>query len=162
MVRLHYRSVYRFIAMLGCDIHRAEDLTQETFAAAWVAMDGFERQSSLRTWLLAIAYRKFLDDFRSRGRRAAMTKALAERAGRDPPTATPLRDVLAGERLGKLTDALGRLKASDRVILAARYVEQLNSAEIGRIVGKPAGTVRSRIHFALRRLREMLDGEVEP
>lgn len=170
LVRLYYGSVYRFLATLGCDTHRAEDLTQDTFAAAWAALDGFEQQSSLRTWLLAIAYRKFVSDLRSRSRRAALTKALADRevrSGRSPRlpgghSPSPLRDVLASERLAKLAEALGRLKASDRTILAAKYVEDLTSEQIGRVVGKPAGTVRSRIHIALRRLREMLDGEVEP
>jgi RNA polymerase sigma-70 factor (ECF subfamily) len=47
----HYQAVYRFLVHLTRDVHQAEDLTQETFAAAWEKIDTFRGGASLATWL---------------------------------------------------------------------------------------------------------------
>ncbi|MHC4156637.1 MAG: RNA polymerase sigma factor, partial [Planctomycetota bacterium] len=57
----HYGPIYRFLAYLTLDAGLAEELTQETFAAAWANIDRFEQRSALATWLHRIAYRKFID-----------------------------------------------------------------------------------------------------
>ena len=54
-------SVYRFLVHLTRDEPRAEDLTQETFAAAWRGIGSFAGRSGLGTWLHRIAYGKFID-----------------------------------------------------------------------------------------------------
>ena len=61
LVRAHYQAVYRFLVHLTRDVHRAEDLTQETFAAAWEKRATFEGRSTPATWLHRIAYTKFID-----------------------------------------------------------------------------------------------------
>src|ERR671935_2108342 len=68
VVHDHYERVYHLLAHLTRDPHRAEDLCQETFAAAWAKLDGFAGDSSIGTWLHRIAYRKFLDWLRTRKR----------------------------------------------------------------------------------------------
>lgn len=159
LVRLHYRSVYRFLAVLTCDPHRAEDLTQETFAAAWGHLDGFSNDAGLRTWLHRIAYRKFVDEFRRLKRHAAAIERVARREA-PPGEPGPLGRLLADERVDELTAALARLSASDRVVLAGRYVEELSSAQLGELLGKPPATVRTRIHKALGRLRGLMNGQL--
>ena len=65
LVRSHYQAVYRFLLHMVRDVHRAEDLTQETFATAWERMATFQGRSTLATWLHRIAYTKFIDGQRS-------------------------------------------------------------------------------------------------
>src|SRR5262245_26323688 len=66
LVREHYAKVYRLLAHLTRDTHAAEDLCQETFAAAWPKFATFAGHSSFGTWLHRIAYRRFLDWLRAR------------------------------------------------------------------------------------------------
>jgi DNA-directed RNA polymerase specialized sigma24 family protein len=56
LVRVHYQAVYRLLVHLTRDAHQAEDLTQETFAAAWEKIGRFQGNASLATWLHRIAY----------------------------------------------------------------------------------------------------------
>ena len=69
-VRGHYQAVYRLLVHLTRDVHQAEDLTQETFAAAWERIATFEGRATLATWLHRIAYTKFIDARRGRSGRA--------------------------------------------------------------------------------------------
>src|SRR3954466_501902 len=61
LVHAHHAALYRFLLHLARDAHAAEDLTQETFAAAWRNIGGFRGRASLSTWLHRIAYTKFVD-----------------------------------------------------------------------------------------------------
>ncbi|MEI7837499.1 MAG: RNA polymerase sigma factor [Planctomycetota bacterium] len=160
LVRLYYQSVYRFLAVLTCDSHRAEDLTQETFAAAWGHIESFSNESGLRTWLHRIAYRKFVDEFRRQKRQGTAMERLARR-DRLGGEGEPLDHLLADERVRELTAAMARLSASDRVVLAGRYIEELTSAQLGELLNKPPATIRTRIHKALGRLRAMMNGQLE-
>src|SRR5436309_8441585 len=76
LVRGHYQTVYRFLAHLTRDVHQAEDLTQETFAAAWEKIATFRGRSTLATWLHRIAYTKFIDARRTQRRAAGMLERL--------------------------------------------------------------------------------------
>src|SRR5262249_10318749 len=82
LVRGHYQAVYRFLVHLTRDVHWAEDLTQETFAAAWERLATFQGRATLATWLHRIAYTKFIDAQRAERRAAGMRERLA-----NPPTA---------------------------------------------------------------------------
>ncbi|MCY2927345.1 MAG: sigma-70 family RNA polymerase sigma factor, partial [Planctomycetota bacterium] len=73
----------------------------------------------------------------------------------------PLDHLLADERVRELTAAMARLSASDRVVLAGRYIEELTSAQLGELLNKPPATIRTRIHKALGRLRAMMNGQLE-
>jgi DNA-directed RNA polymerase specialized sigma24 family protein len=57
----YYRRVYAMLAHLAGDVHLAEDLTQETFAAALAGVERFSGRSTLVTWLYRIAYHKLVD-----------------------------------------------------------------------------------------------------
>ena len=113
IARLHYASIYNFLAYMSGDPPLAEDLTQETFAAAWAAIDAYRARGSLSAWLHRIAYNKFLDAARI-GRRRAVAMADLERRNdgtshaSDPPTR-----LAAEEYQGLLYEALGRLDEPD-------------------------------------------------
>jgi RNA polymerase sigma-70 factor (ECF subfamily) len=158
LVRAHYRAVYRLLAHLTRDAHAAEDLCQETFAAAWANLGTFTGGSSLATWLHRIAYRRFLDSVR------------AARQGRAPPdgepreqseAADPLAGIVADEQARALYAALDRLDAPDRQVLAMHYLAGLSYRQIAEVTGEPAGTVKWRTSAALTRLRTILEKEAD-
>ena len=79
LIHDHYQAIYRFLLHLTRCEAEAEDLTQETFAAAWEKIGAFEGRSTLRTWLHRIAYGKFVDGRRAGRRSAALMEGLKER-----------------------------------------------------------------------------------
>jgi RNA polymerase sigma-70 factor (ECF subfamily) len=157
LVRDHYPAVYRFLLHLTRDVHEAEDLTQETFAAAWQKLAGFRGGATLATWLHRIAYTKFIDAHRA-GRRAA---ELRERLS-DPrfAPADPFDVVMADDEARHLYQALDRLGVPERTVLVLHYLQGLSYREMADVTGEPAGTVKWRTAEALDSLRTLLTNEV--
>jgi RNA polymerase sigma-70 factor (ECF subfamily) len=158
VVRAHYRAVYRFLVHLTRDVHQAEDLTQETFAAAWEKIATFQGRASLATWLHRIAYTKFIDARRAERRAAGMRERLA---GARVSPADPFDAVTAGDEARRLYRALHELDESERTVLVLHYLQGLSYREMASVLDEPAGTVKWRTAVALHRLRALL-GDVVP
>jgi RNA polymerase sigma-70 factor (ECF subfamily) len=157
LIRGHYQAVYRFLLHLTRDIPRAEDLTQETFAAAWERIATFQGRSSLATWLHRIAYTKFIDGQRSE-RRAA---TLHERGTSTASTPVdPLETAMAADEVRRLYGALDELDAADRTLLVLHYLQGLSYREMASVLDEPSGTVKWRTREALNCLRILLADEV--
>jgi RNA polymerase sigma factor (sigma-70 family) len=152
LVQRHYAVIYCMLARLTHDSHRAEDLCQETFAAAWARIGTFSEKCALRTWLHQIAYRQFLDWTRARKNRPTDSFAtdLIEHDN-------PLTDALENERQRSLLAGLDQLEETDRHLLVLRYLQQMRFHEIAVILEQPEGTLRWRVKIALQRLRRILE-----
>jgi RNA polymerase sigma-70 factor (ECF subfamily) len=157
VVRAHYPAVYRFLVHLTGDVHQAEDLTQDVFAAAWEKRATFEGRSTLTTWLHRIAYTKFLDARRAARRAAGLLQRFADR--KEPP-ADPFDAVAADDEARRLYRALHGLDAAERTVLVLHYLQGLSYREMATVLDEPAGTVKWRTADALKRLRTRLCDEV--
>jgi RNA polymerase sigma-70 factor, ECF subfamily len=157
LVRGHYQAVYRFLLHLTRDIPRAEDLTQETFAAAWERIATFQGRSTLATWLHRIAYTKFIDGQRSE-RRAATLRERATSTASTP--ADPLETAMAVDEARRLYGALDELDAADPTLLVLHYLQGLSYREMASVLDEPSGTVKWRTREALNGLRILLADEV--
>lgn len=134
----------------------AADLMQEVFTRAWQRLpELLDRPSDgQRAWLFTVARNLSIDTFRSARSRAETAAALAdEPAARSPSAATA---VVAAERLAIVSEAIGRLPEHQRTVLAMAAAGELTSAEIGSVLGVPAGTVRYRLSEARRTLAAAL------
>lgn len=157
-VRRHYAPIYRLLVRLCRDADLAEDLTQETFAAAWVKIATYAGASSLATWLHRIAYRKFID-----WRRARRSLAIADcdvdevaSGGAGPAEAAMLDEESRGLRL-----AMDRLPPAERDALALHYLQGLSYREMACVLDEPGGTVKWRTSLALKHLRDQLQGQLD-
>jgi RNA polymerase sigma-70 factor, ECF subfamily len=157
-VRVHYQAIYRLLAHLTRDVHRAEDLTQETFITALEKIGGFQQKSSLGTWLHRIAYTKFVDSQRTRQRAEGLLDRIEQLRVR---SVDPLEAATADEEARKLHQALDSLEESNRGLLVLHYLQGLSYREMSVVLDEPSGTVKWRTHLALAQLRELLPNEVE-
>ncbi len=121
-----------------------EDLLQETFVKAARSLDALERPESARAWLFTIAHRVGVTAARKRRRDTA---PLTEQTVAAPPD---------DARLVAMRQAIDELPEAHRRPLELRLRERLTYAEIAEALGLPIGTVRSRLHHAVGRLRDML------
>jgi RNA polymerase sigma-70 factor (ECF subfamily) len=156
LIRAHYQAVYRFLLHLTRDVPRAEDLTQETFVAAWEGIAAFQGRSTLATWLHRIAYTKFIDSQRSERR----TATLYERVETMVSTPVdPLETAMAVDEARRLYRALDELDSTDRTPLVLHYLQGLSYREMATVLDEPTGTVKWRTSEALNALRILLGEE---
>ncbi|HBI41473.1 MAG TPA: hypothetical protein DDY78_01280 [Planctomycetales bacterium] len=157
LIHDHYQAIYRFLLHLTRSDAEAEDLTQDTFTAAWEKINAFEGRSTLRTWLHRIAYGKFVDGRRA-GRRSA--KLVERLKTRDAPTPlSPVETVASDDEAQQLYAALDQINSDDRVLLVLHYLQGLSYREMAEVTGEPVGTVKWRTSLALSRMRTLLTAE---
>ncbi len=132
----------------------AEDVVQETFAAAFSGMRGYRGEASVKTWLTAILVRQAgRHRRRERLRRHRPIEREPAQAGADPERSTELRLDLAS--------ALETLDERYRQVIVLREIEGLSYEEIATALGLPRGTVESRLYRARAALREALRDYIE-
>jgi len=132
----------------GGDRGWAEDVVQETLLRAWRRPDVLDpKNGPVRPWLLTVARRILIDQHRARKSRPAEVgdEALLELTDEDGMEQALERWVIA--------DALAALTPSHREALLHTYYAGRTVAEASVILGIPAGTVKSRVFYALRALR---------
>lgn len=167
IVEEHYDRLFRAARFMSGDDQVAEDLTHETFLAAADALERFEGRSSVYTWLYSILLNKFRRWIRRRKKPVYSLHRMAEEQD-DRPTAElveeqrpgPVSRLESRETAEEVRDAVSKLSADHREVIALRFVEGLSYQEIAEIIDCPLGTVKSRIHYALKQIGEMLGDEV--
>ncbi|MEU8819003.1 sigma-70 family RNA polymerase sigma factor [Actinoplanes sp. NPDC048796] len=130
----------------------AEDLLQETMLRTWRRMDAMPADGeSARRWLYTVARNAAIDALRMRKARPAEVENLDLAAMPDAEDTAETAVAIQQLRYG-----LRALSEAHRIILDELYVKGRSVADIARGLGVPAGTVKSRAHYALRSLREAL------
>jgi len=148
-------AVYNYLRFHVPEPDIAEDLTAETFLHVVRAADHFDPgKGSARAWILTVA-RNALADWR---RRARLRQYVPIGNLRDLvfEAPSPEERLLREEEVGRLMDRIANLSPADRELIGLRYGSELDTAEMAAVLGVHAGTVRTRLWRALRRLREEL------
>jgi RNA polymerase sigma-70 factor (ECF subfamily) len=146
--RDHVQLVYALARSRSADTGQAEDLTQDTFLRAWQHFEllAAAEPAARRAWLVRTLRNLAIDAWR-RGHAAS---GGLERASADP-------EAEAGAELRvDLARALGRLEERDREMVVLRYLEGMNSREIGELMDLPEGTVRRRLSECRQALAQHL------
>lgn len=137
----------------------AEDVSQETFLRVFRHAGRFDRTKRFSTWIYSIAANLCRDELRKRARRRDFALPLLREAPEGHAgerVAAPLRAALGREFTMRLRGELGALSAEQREVIVLRFIDSMSYAEIAEIAGCPLGTVQSRLHAALKVLRERL------
>ena len=130
----------------------AEDAVQEAFLSAWRGIGGFTRGKPLKPWLTRILVNGVLATKR---RKAVPTIPIADSGGNGDPSVSDQTDVI--ENRAVLRQAIATLDPQQQKIVVLRYFAELTVPEIAEATRTKEGTVKSRLHRALARLREHLE-----
>ncbi len=135
----------------GLDLAAAEDVCQETFVRAWLALPNYQRISgSMRAWLCRIAINLAIDSHRRERVRQKLDEQMPDESD------GPAEQSEARARARLVRGALAELPPASRAALILCEYEHLSYAEIAATLDIPVGTVMSRLNYARRRLRELL------
>lgn len=152
LVQEHQEAVFRLAYLLLGDPGDADDVAQETFIHAFKALDRFDTTRPVRPWLLRIASNL------ASNRRRAMRRYLSalERMVRADPDALASKEDSPKWDAQALWQAVRQLERADQEIIYLRYFLELSELEIAETLGIAQGTVKSRLHRALGRLRTVM------
>ena len=152
----HYDAVHRYLARrVGSDL--ADDLAAETFTTAFDVRRRYDTaHPDARPWLFGIATNLVRHHHRGEARRLRAYARLERPADADGGFGGIAARVDAGREGPAIADAVTRLSAGDRDVLLLYAWADLRYEEIAVALRIPVGTVRSRLHRARHRLRELL------
>ncbi len=152
----HSGALLAYAIRLTGDRAAAEDVVQETLIRAWrnpeVMSNG---RGSVRGWLLTVERNLITDRFRARAARPSEVAEVSEALATVPVQRDHADTVV--EAL-VMTEALEQLSPDHQAVLRSIYFQGRSVAEAAEQLGVPAGTVKSRAHYALRALKESYTG----
>jgi RNA polymerase sigma-70 factor (ECF subfamily) len=169
LARQHEARLYRQAFGLCRNQHLAEDLAQETLIEAWKGLARYNGACRFSTWLYAILLhrhqkslrknRSVLRLFLGMERRRGSSREWELSAGAD---GDPAETACRAEAAEKLRADIEALPEDAREVIRLRFFAGASLSEISTALDIPLGTAKSRLHYALIRLREMCDPQLNP
>ena len=155
LVQRHQRRVFNLVFRMVQKYEEADEITQETFFAAWQGLPSFRGDARFSTWLYRIAYNCSLKQLEQRKRDKALQAAMQAEQTRielDEQAQAEAHDcqVLVREQLSTLP-------AKYRIVLILRHLQEMTYEEIAEILTMPIGTIKTHLFRARNLLKERLE-----
>jgi len=148
-------AIYRYVYYRVGDVNDAEDLIEQTYLKAWLALPGYKACGHpFVCWLYRIAQNLIMDYHRRKKTDAAVTNDLKVDYESIQPNL--LKQVIEAEEAGRLARAIGQLTEEQQQVILLRFVERLSYMEISRILDKSEGACRMLQNRALIALNQIL------
>ncbi|MEO8608189.1 MAG: sigma-70 family RNA polymerase sigma factor [Chloroflexota bacterium] len=157
LYRRYLDRVYRYLLSRVGLVQEAQDLTSQTFMAAWEGIARYQGQGVFAAWLFGIARRKANDYFRA----SRIEIALDEIEDFPGDSLSPEVLVETHMHMEQVAHCLSRISAERAEALALRVFGGLSAAETGELMGKREDAINTLVHRAMRDLRQQLVTTVE-
>ena len=149
--------LYVYVFELVHDEQASLDIVQETFTNAVRHLTGLREDAKFGSWLFGIAHQKCIQQWRKHNREHAL---LEEVAGAPPEfDEGPLDLLLRREQEVEFMKLLNQLPLPQRSVLLLHFVEDFSLEDISAVTGVSIGTVKSRMHYAKKALRKIIETE---
>ena len=157
----HKGPLYRFILRSVKGAAEADEIFQDVWMRAIEARSRYEPRAKFRTWLYTIAHNRFVDHWRAKGLAVVPLEnedgtALEVAAG---PAAEPHRRAEARQAVARLLEAIRALPAAQREAFLLHEEGGLSVAEIAAATGSNEEAAKSRLRYAMNKLREAIDDD---
>jgi len=157
LYRRYQLPLYVYVFELVHDEQASLDIVQETFINATRYLGGLREDGKFGSWLFGIAHQKCIQRWRKQGREAAALEELA--AAPAAPENDPAELLIRAEQEEAVMKFLNRLPIAQRSALLLHFVEDFSLENIAAITGTALGTVKSRLHYAKKALKRLLEEE---
>ena len=158
LVQQHQRRVFNLVFRMLQQYEEANEVTQETFLAAWQGLPSFRGDARFSTWLYRIAYNCALKQLEQRKRDKAVqigmqAEQLIANAGQEHRVDAELE---SHARQALVHEQLANLPAKYRVVLVLRHLQDMTYEEMAEILTMPVGTIKTHLFRARNLLKERL------
>jgi RNA polymerase sigma-70 factor, ECF subfamily len=155
LVQRHQRRVFNLVYRMLQQYEEANEVTQETFFAAWQGLSSFRGDARFSTWLHRIAYNCALKQIEQRNRDTALQMAIqAEAVDNDERVGAELE---IHDRQALVREHISTLPAKYRVVLVLRHLQDMTYEEMAEILTMPIGTIKTHLFRARNLLKERLE-----
>lgn len=159
LVRAYETLAFRAAYLIMRDEHEAADAAQDAFVRAYRALNSFRLGEPFRPWLMQIVTNQALNRIQAGKRRANMNERYAQTEKEKRETRDAQEHLETREQNEKLMRAVRRLKPDEQTLITLRYFLELPEIEVAQVLNVPQGTVKSRLHRTLNKLREIIRNE---
>lgn len=157
---VYVRPIYRFVYLKLSNKEDAEDVTSDIFLKAWhyllKSQEEDKTVDNFRGLIYTIARNRIIDIYRDRARRQECPIHTVEEI---IVSAGPIQELEYQEERGELLNTLRKMKQEYQDVIYLRYIEGLRMREIASILGKSSTSVRVTLHRAMKKLKELKEGE---
>lgn len=158
LVHPHLNYLYRLAFRFCGNQEDAEDLVQDLLIKLYPKRNELEKVEKLRPWMTTSLYRMFVDGFRKKTRSPLEliddeTTFYETTVAQD---STPDKTLAEDQRIDKIQEAFSRLSEDHRALMTLHDIEGYRLVELESMLGVPVGTLKSRIHRARARMKELL------
>ena len=153
----HYVDrVYRYLYSRIGNVHEAEDLTAQTFLAAFESFNRFRQDAHFASWLFSIARHKIADYFRRR-KNSPVTEEIQDISVEKDP----LFEVAQSEQVQALAAILPTLAEKERELLRLRFLAEMSFPEMARFLHRNESALKKSLYRLLERLHNQLEVQDE-
>jgi len=160
LIRPHLDRLYRLSYRLAGTKHEAEDLFQDVLIKIYPRIDELIELEEPGSWLCRVMYNHFIDNRRRFARQRLVAVTEDQLPGKSletlPGDLDPVRDAEQRDNIMQLDNALNTLSDEHRLVVMLHDCEGYKLLEIQEVTGTPVGTLKSRLHRARARLKEIL------
>jgi len=158
LVQRHQHRVFNLVYRMLQQYDEANEVTQETFLAAWQGLPSFRGDARFSTWLYRIAYNCCLKQVEQHKRDKALQTAIqAEQHLEDAGSETRVETALdIRDRQTLVREQLSTLPAKYRLVLILRHLQEKTYEEMAEILAMPIGTIKTHLFRARNLLKERL------
>jgi RNA polymerase sigma-70 factor, ECF subfamily len=155
LFRRYQLPLYVYVFELVHNEQTSLDLVQETFIAATGHIGGLRDDNKFGSWLFGIAHQKCIQRWRKQTREVDALEEISNAP--DEFENDPSELLIRREQEAEFMNLLNQLPLPQRSVLLLHFVEDFSLAEIADITGAQPGTVKSRMHYAKKSLRKLLE-----
>ena len=152
LLQQHFAFVYKYLLKITLDSHMSEDIAQETMVKCIEKIRLYNGQSKFSSWLITIATNLFLDQARRKKREKLWQQQQQDQSLRRMQWQAGQQN----EKWPEVLNALAELQQEARIPVILKHYYGYTYEEIGDMLGIAEGTVKSRVHHALKQLRKEL------
>ena len=155
LFRRYQLPLYVYVFELVRNEQTSLDIVQETFIAAVRHIGGLRDDEKFGSWLFGIAHQKVIQLWRKHGGKEVLFDEIPESPGEFENSPDDL--LIRRERESAFMELLNQLPLPQRSVLLLHFVEDFSLEEIARVTETQLGTVKSRLHYAKKALRKLLE-----
>jgi len=152
LYKLYVEQVFRYLYSRTGNVHEAEDITAQTFLAAFESFNRFRQEDHFASWLFTIARNKAMDHFRQRNNTVSFDETAEIAVDNDP-----LSGVIRSEQSAVLASLIRALPEEERELLRLRFLAEMSYPEMAHLLHRNEDAVKKTIYRLLARLHSQLE-----